>query len=131
MTPSGAPSGWIRLAGILLVIDGLILLWIGLLFLAALVYFGPVGPIGPRLTDWLLALAFTGAGLLAIVAGVQCVRLRRSGRAVGLVVAAGSIALLLVPLLARGQPEPGELGMLAAALGMQAAIAVPLLSWRP
>jgi hypothetical protein len=130
MTAAGSPAGWIRLAGVLLVVDGLILGWIGLLFLAALVYFGPVSAIGPRLTDWLLALAFTGAGLLAIVAGVQCIRLRRSGRAAGLLVAGGSIVLILSPLLVGGGLQASEIGMLAAALGMQAAIAVPLLSWR-
>jgi hypothetical protein len=123
-------SAWVRLAGILLVVDGLVLGWIGLLFLAALVYFGPVGGIGPRLTDWLLALGFTGAGVLAIVAGVQCIRLRRSGRAPGLLVAAASIVLIVSPLLVGGL-ETDELARLVAALAMQAAIAVPLLAWRP
>jgi hypothetical protein len=131
VTPPGSSAAWVRLAGVLLVVDGLILAWIGLLFLAALAYFGPVGGLGGRPTDWLLALAFTGAGLLAIVAGVQCVRLRRNGRAPGLAVAAGSIVLLLAPQLVGDLPDPGELGMLAAGLGMQAAIAVPLLAWRP
>ena len=126
--PKHASGLWVRVAGVLLAFDGVILLWLGLAFLAALAVFQPEGREASAL-DWMLAIGLSVLGAAAIAAGVESVRLRRQARLPGLGIALVTTVLLLAPFVVGSPMERGELGMLVIALAVQAAIVVILVGW--
>jgi hypothetical protein len=126
--PKHAAGLWVRVAGVLLAFDGVILLWLGLAFVAALAMFQPAGRQATGL-DWLLAVGLCAVGAAAIGAGVESVRLRRQARLPGLAVALVTTVLLLGPFVVGSPMERGELGMLVIALAVQAAVVVILVRW--
>jgi hypothetical protein len=128
-TPTRSRSGWAKLAGALLLLDGLAVLLIGLVFFAV---FRPVAAIegrpSPDQTPYWVLLP---AGLLAIAffwAGQRAIRGIRGGRMVG-VVLAGVLGLLFAWLPFTGSMDASELATMAALLIPQVLIVIGLLRW--
>jgi hypothetical protein len=126
---SRSRSGWAKLAGALLLLDGLAVILIGLVFVAV---FRPVAAIegrpSPDQTPYWVLLP---AGLVAIAffwAGQRAIRGIRSGRMVG-VLLAGVLGLLFAWLPFTGSMDASELATTAALLVPQVLIVVGLLRW--
>jgi hypothetical protein len=119
---------WVRVAGVLLAFDGVILLWLGLAFVAALAMFQPDDreASGP---DWVLAVSLCLLGAAAIGVGIEAVRLRRHARLAGLGIALVTSVLLLAPFIVGSPMERGELVMLVIGLAVQAAVVFILVQW--
>jgi hypothetical protein len=126
---SRSRSGWAKLAGVLLLLDGLATLIFGLVFM---VVFRPVAAIEGRPSPdqtpyWVLV----PAALIAIAffwAGQRAIRGIRGGRIVG-VVLAGVVGLLFAWLPFTGSMDASELVTTAALLVPQVLIVIGLLRW--
>lgn len=123
-------SGWARLAGILLVFDGIAALLVGLVSLAL---FRPVAAIeGQPSPDQTLYILLVPAILFALAcfwAGQRAIRGIRGGRIVG-VLLAGAMGLLFAYLPFTGSMSVSELAVTAALLVPQILIIVALLRWQ-
>jgi hypothetical protein len=126
---SRSRSGWAKLAGALLLLDGLAVLLIGLVFL---VVFRPVAAIEGRPSpDQTPYLVLVPAALLAIGffwSGQRAIRGIRRGRIVGVVLAA-VLGLLFAWLPFTGSMDASELAATAALVIPQVLIVVGLFRW--